>query len=178
MKVENWFPRYGHGLTNGTQRQVKKLSIVCKSLIHSLVCEIKRKPSNRYCAGSFVRLKERIRRTWQVFTDIRFTTPICSYTKQKYAIGHVTGHAIFIDLVRWWSVRRYLQVFLRANRARDRDFSKVCLQILFADRRLVCQCGYVAIRRNTRREMFVSKQDRVLNVILIGRNIHLRKSSE
>lgn len=83
MKVENWFPRYGHGLTNGTQRQVKRLSIVCKSLIHSLVCEIKRKPSNLYCAGSLVRLKERIRRTWQVFTDIRFTTPICSYTKQK-----------------------------------------------------------------------------------------------
>ena len=176
MKVENWFPRYGHRLTNGTQRQVKKLSIVCKSLIHSLACEIKRKPSNRYCAGSLVRLKERIRRTWQVFTDIRFTTPICSYTKQKYAIGRVTGHAIFIDLVRWSSVRRYLQVFLRANRARDRDFSKVCLQILLADRRLVRQCGYVEIRRNTRREMFVSKQDRVLNVILIGRNIYLRKS--
>ena len=49
---------------------------------------------------------------------------------------------------------------------------------MFADRRLVCQCGYVEIRRNARREMFVSKQDRVLNVILIGRNIYLRKSSE
>ena len=179
MKVENWFPRYGHGLTNGTQRKEKRLSIVCKSLIYSLVCEIrKRKPSTIYCVGSLVRLKERIRWTWRVLADIRFTTPICSYTKQKYAIGHSTGHAIFIDVVRWSSVRRYLQVFLRANRARDRDFSKVCLQILFADRRLVCKCGYVEIRRITRREMFVSKQERVLNVILIGRNIYLRKSSE
>ena len=64
MKVENWFPRSGHGLTNGTQRQVKRLSIVCKSLIYSLVWDIRKgKPSNIYCAGSLVRLKERIRPT-------------------------------------------------------------------------------------------------------------------
>ena len=42
----------------------------------------------------------------------------------------------------------YLQVFLSlygANRARDKEISKACLQILFADKRLVCQCGYVEI---------------------------------
>ena len=41
---------------------------------------------------------------------------------------------------------------------------------LLADRTLVFYLGYVKV--------FVSKQDRVFNVILIGRNIYLRNTRE
>ena len=48
----------------------------------------------------------------------------------------------------WSPVRRYLQVFLSlygVNSARHKEINEVCLQISFADKRLVCQCGYVEI---------------------------------
>ena len=35
--------------------------------------------------------------------------------------------------------------FIWVNSARHNEINEVCLQILFADKRLVCQCGYVEI---------------------------------
>ena len=52
----------------------------------------------------------------------------------------------------------------------------VCLQIIY-----VCgsETGFLAwVRKNTRRYMFVSKQDRVVNLILISCNIYLRNTRE
>ena len=54
--------------------------------------------------------------------------------------------------------------------------SKVCLQINFVRESENCLQAWV--RKNTRRYMFVSKQDRVVNLILIGCNIHLRNTRE
>ena len=58
----------------------------------------------------------------------------------------------------------------------NREISKVCLQIIF-----VCgsETGFLAwVRKNTRGQMFVSKQDRVFNLILMICNIYLRNTRE
>ena len=75
----------------------------------------------------------------------------------------------------WSPARRYLQVFLSLYRA-NREISKVCLQIISGYR---SETGLLAwVHENTRREMFVSKQDRVVNLILTGCNIYLRNTRE
>ena len=52
----------------------------------------------------------------------------------------------------------------------ERPVSFVYKFFFLADRTLVCYLGYV--------KMFVSKQDRIFNVILIGCNIYLRNTRE
>ena len=68
----------------------------------------------------------------------------------------------------WSQGKALLAGISRANR----DISKVCLQIIFV---YGLETGLLAlVRKNKRREMFVSKQDRVVNLILIGCNIYLK----
>ena len=75
----------------------------------------------------------------------------------------------------WSPVRRYLQVFLSLYRA-NRKIGMVCLQIIFGYR---SETGLLAwVRENTRRWMLVSKQERVVNLTLIGCNIFLSNTRE
>ena len=68
-----------------------------------------------------------------------------------------------------------MQVFISLYRA-NREISKVGLQIIFGYRPETSLLAWV--RENARRQMFDSKQDRVVNLILIGCSIYLRNTRE
>ena len=92
MKVENWFPWYGRGLTiKMMQRQVKLILFSDLTLDFlqqfSLSCYCMesegQNPAIFFFTGSRVRLKESIHRTWKVLSGIWFMTPILLYPNKS-----------------------------------------------------------------------------------------------